>query len=134
MINTQEDKERGEGYKKLKHEVKNILLERVYQKLGSEFKDAVKFSIGATPLTFERYTYNKEGSIMGWLVDKNYYNSILPHNTAVEDLFLVGHWNFPGFGVPGVLVSGYYLAKMILQEEGIDLEQKFKDHESMKKD
>ncbi len=130
---TSENKERGEGYKKLKHEVKNILLERVYQKLGSEFKDAVKFSIGATPLTFERYTYNKEGSIMGWLVDKNYYNSILPHNTAVEDLFLVGHWNFPGFGVPGVLVSGYYLAKMILQEEGIDLEQKFKDHESMKK-
>jgi len=32
-----------------------------------------------------------------------------------DNLYLVGHWVFPGFGVPGMMTSGYYVAKEILE-------------------
>lgn len=45
--------------------------------------------------------------------------------TDIRDLYLVGQWVFPGFGVAGVMASGYYLAKEILKGEGIDLKKEF---------
>jgi len=35
---------------------------------------------------------------------------------------------FPGFGIAGVMVSGYYLVKEILKSEGIDLKKEFAEH------
>jgi phosphoribosylaminoimidazole (AIR) synthetase len=40
----------------------------------------------------------------------------------------VGHWVFPGFGVPGVMASGYYLARKILEKDNIDLESRMKSY------
>ncbi len=37
-------------------------------------------------------------------------------------------WVFPGFGVPGVVASGYYLAKKILEKDKIDLEDRMKSY------
>jgi phytoene dehydrogenase-like protein len=61
---------------------------------------------------------------MGWKVDKAHYGKFVPQTTPIESLYLVGHWVFPGFGVPGVMASGYYLAKKILEKEGVDLTSK----------
>jgi len=115
---------RGEQYRGLKEDVKNKIIDRVCSKLGEEFREAIRYSLAATPLTFERYTYNEKGSFMGWKVDKAHYGKFVPQTTPIENLYLVGHWVFPGFGVPGVMASGYYLAKKILEKEGVDLASK----------
>ena len=47
----------------------------------------------------------------------------MKQRTAIKDLFLVGQWVFPGFGIAGVMASGYYLAKEILKDECIDLKK-----------
>jgi len=117
---------RGKQYRQVKEEVKNKIINRVCAKLGEEFRGAIRYSFAATPLTFERYTYNEKGSFMGWKVDKAHYGKFIPQTTPIENLYLVGHWVFPGFGVPGVMASGYYLAKKILEKDKIDLEGKMK--------
>jgi len=119
---------RGDQYKQLKEDVKNKIINRICAKLGEEFRMAIKYSLAATPLTFERYTYNKEGSFLGWKMDKKHYGNFIPQTTPIDNLYLVGHWVFPGFGVPGVMASGYYLAKKIFEKENIDLESIFKSY------
>ena len=49
----------------------------------------------------------------------------MKQRTAIDDLYLAGQWVFPGLGVAGVMASGYYLAKEILKDEGIDLKKDF---------
>ncbi len=119
---TNNSKIRGEEYKKTKEEVFKIILERITRKLGEDFQQAIKFSLASTPLTLERYTYNEKGSIMGWKMDKKNYGKFFRHETAIDNLFLVGQWTFPGGGVPGAMAGGYYLAKNILAKESINLE------------
>ena len=46
----------------------------------------------------------------------------------MPNLYLVGQWVFPGFGVAGVMASGYYLAKNFLKLDGIDLERDYKNY------
>jgi len=121
-------KVRGKQYRQLKEDVKNKIIERVCARLGEEFRKAIRYSLAATPLTFERYTYNEKGSFMGWKVDKAHYGKFIPQSTPIENLYLVGHWVFPGFGVPGVMASGYYLAKKILEKDKIDLEGRMRSY------
>jgi phytoene dehydrogenase-like protein len=119
---------RGEKYKKLKKEVEKILLDRIGQHMGSEFMGAISFHELSTPLTYERYTYSKNGSFMGWAIEQSQYGRYMKQRTDIEDLYLVGQWVFPGFGVAGVMASGYYLAKEILKSEGIDLKKDFTEY------
>ncbi|MEW5817387.1 MAG: NAD(P)/FAD-dependent oxidoreductase [Spirochaetota bacterium] len=125
---TEGTREQGEPYYQLKTQVKNSLLDRVCQKLGEEFRGVIRYSLASTPLTFERYTYNEKGSFMGWKVDRAHYGKFLPQTTPIKNFYLAGQWVFPGFGVPGVMASGYYAAKTILAREGINLETRMKDH------
>lgn len=122
------NRERGEAYYRLKSEITNTVVARLDSLLGSEFKDAIVLADLSTPITFERYTYSKNGSFMGWAIDARNYGKFLPQKTEVQDLYLCGQWVFPGFGVAGVMASGYYLAKDLLKPDGIDLEQDFKNY------
>ena len=125
---TEIDRTRGEKYKLLKKEVEEILMNRIGERMGSDFVDAVTYHELSTPLTYERYTYSKNGSFMGWSVEQSQYGKFLKQRTDINDLYLVGQWVFPGFGVAGVMASGYYLAKEILKHDGIDLKKDFTQH------
>jgi phytoene dehydrogenase-like protein len=118
---------RGAAYKDLKEQAARILMDRACERLGEDFRQAVLFSIPSTPLTFEHYTNSEQGSFMGWSYDAKDYGKFLPQTTPVYNLYMVGQWTFPGFGVAGVMAGGYYLAKKLLAAEGIDLEQRYKD-------
>lgn len=122
---TEDGSVRGEGYQKLKARVSEILLERIEKHLGSQFRNAIAHHELSTPITYERYTYSKNGSFMGWSARQADYGKYLRQRTAVQDLFFVGQWVFPGFGVAGVMASGYYLAKEILKSDGIQLKKAF---------
>jgi phytoene dehydrogenase-like protein len=125
---TGENRERGEAYYKLKSEVMDTVLSRIASSLGNEFKDNLVHSELSTPITFERYTYSKRGSFMGFAIDAKNYGKFMKQKTEVPNLYLCGQWVFPGFGVAGVMASGYYLAKDLLKPEGIDLEGDFKNY------
>ncbi|NMD71757.1 NAD(P)/FAD-dependent oxidoreductase [Bacillus sp. DNRA2] len=116
---------RSDDYLALKKRVEMTVLNRIINHLGNEFAKAVVFNELSTPLTYERYTNNYHGSFMGWSVEEKEYGKYLKQRTDIKNLFLVGQWVFPGFGVAGVMASGYYLAKEILKDEGIDLKQEF---------
>lgn len=125
---TEEGGKRGEKYKALKREVEEILLNRIGRHMGDDFLDAVSYHELSTPITYERYTYSKNGSFMGWSVEQGQYGKFLKQRTDIKDLYLVGQWVFPGFGVAGVMASGYYLAREILKNEGIDLKKDFTEY------
>jgi phytoene dehydrogenase-like protein len=125
---TEAGRNRGDKYRELKKEVEKILLDRIGKHMGSDFMNAVSYHELSTPMTYERYTYSKNGSFMGWSATQSEYGKYLKQRTDVKDLYLVGQWVFPGFGVAGVMASGYYLAKEILKSEGIDLKKDFTEY------
>lgn len=125
---TEDNGKRGEKYKTLKNEVEKILMERIGKHIGSDFVDAITYHELSSPVTYERYTYSKNGSFMGWSIEQSQYGKYLKQRTDIKDLYLVGQWVFPGFGVAGVMASGYYLAKEILKREGIDLKRDFTEY------
>lgn len=121
-------RERGEAYYKLKSEVVNIVLSRLDSSLGNGFKDSLVLAELSTPITFERYTCSKNGSFMGWAIDDRNYGKFMKQKTDVPCLYLCGQWVYPGFGVAGVMASGYYLAKDLLKLDGIDLERDYRNY------
>jgi phytoene dehydrogenase-like protein len=126
--NTGAEKVRGEAYKALKKRVEDGVLKRIEKHLGNDFMNAIAYHELSTPVTYERYTYSCQGSYMGWSADEKEYGRFMKQRTDIKDLYLVGQWVFPGFGVAGVMASGYYLAKEILISEGIDLKKDFTDY------
>lgn len=125
---TENKKVRGSAYRSLKKQVEETIMNRIHSHLGDDFIKAVSHHELSTPLTFERYTYSQNGSFMGWSVEAKEYGSFMKQRTKIKDLFLVGQWVFPGFGVASVMASGYYLAKEILKDEGIDLKKDFTEY------
>lgn len=120
---TNEERKRGKDYYNLKKQTKEVILQRIYEKL--DFQKNVLHTELSTPLTFERYTNSAKGSFMGWAYDKPNYGKFIKHQTKVDGLSIVGQWTFPGFGIAGVMAGGYYLAKDLLKESDIDLEKEF---------
>jgi len=92
---------RGEKYKKLKNEVADILINRVEQTLNIDLDSHIEFIDISTPITYLRYTGNKNGTMMGARPGKeNMQAGIAHHQTPVKNLFLGGHWAELGGGVP----------------------------------
>lgn len=129
---TGSDRMRGEEYKKLKENVEEVLLKCIGKHMGGEFINAISYHELSTPITYERYTYSKNGSFMGWSAKQSEYGKYLKQKTDINYLYLVGQWVFPGFGVAGVMASGYYLAKEILKCDGIDLKKDFTEYFAVK--
>lgn len=125
---TKDGGHRGNKYRNLKKEVEKILLDRIGKHMGSDFIDALSYHELSTPITYERYTYSKNGSFMGWSIEQSEYGKYLKQRTDIHNLYFVGQWVFPGFGVAGVMASGYYLAKEILNSDGIDLKKDFTEY------
>jgi len=70
----------------------------------------------STPLTLERYTSNFEGAAYGWEQSPNQAGPRrLSPRTPIENLYLAGHWTYPGGGVAAVAVSGRIIAQEILK-------------------
>jgi phytoene dehydrogenase-like protein len=61
----------------------------------------------ATPLTFERITGNLKGSITGWkLTPAQSMAKISKTLPGLENFWMVGHWVYPGGGVPCGVATG----------------------------
>lgn len=72
----------------------------------------------ATPHSFFKYTYNRDGSIYGWAsTPEQISQSLMPTRTQIPGLFLCGHWVTGGLGqggVASVVTSGRIAASKVI--------------------
>lgn len=108
---------RGAAYQELKEEFARVLVKRVDQSLAPGLREHIVLMEVATPLTYERYTSNRAGSIMGATPSKrNIRNKIAHYRTPVENLLLAGHWAEYGGGLPVAMKAAANSSLMILRE------------------
>jgi len=90
------------------------LLERRWPGLAEQ----VEMSDVATPVTFERYTGNWQGSTTGWLSTPRaalmQMSKTLP---KLKNFYLIGQWTEPGGGLPGGVRSGRGVIRIICHKD-----------------
>ncbi|NOQ28064.1 MAG: NAD(P)-binding protein [Bacteroidales bacterium] len=109
---------RGEKYKKLKTEVAETLIQRVEKELSIDIKKHILFYDVSTPITYLRYTGNKNGTMMGARPGKeNMQAGIAHHQTVVKNLILSGHWSDLGGGVPISVKAAINAVLLVLKKD-----------------
>lgn len=95
------------------------LLEQFYPGI----KDDIEVVDVATPLTYERYTGNWQGSSCGWLLTKKTLplsikglSKTLP---KLRNFYVIGQWVEPGGSVPVVAMSGRNIIQQICREDNL---------------
>ena len=92
---------RGALYHETKQKYADILIERVESMLNIELKKHILHLDIATPITHQRYTGNKNGTMMGARPGKTNYKAKIAHyQTPIKNVYLSGHWATLGGGVP----------------------------------
>lgn len=109
---------KGKKYKKLKDKYAQILINRVQEKFAPDLKKHILFYDVSTPVTYLRYTGNKNGTMMGQRPGKhNIKNKVASYKTPVNNLYQSGHWADLGGGVPVAVKSAMNTSLMILKKE-----------------
>ena len=101
-------------YKEAKEKAKEIAVRRAGEYFP-QIKGRVEVVDVATPVTFERYTANREGSIQGWRMTPQMMRRMnLPMRpTRMPNLFMVGQWVVVGGGIPTSVTGGAKVADMV---------------------
>ncbi|MGC9367512.1 MAG: phytoene desaturase family protein [bacterium] len=75
----------------------------------------------ATPLTFERYTGNWQGSFEGWLITPENSYTLMKRMSqtlpGLQNFYMCGQWVEPGGGLPTSVMSGRRLVKTLCRED-----------------
>ena len=112
-------------YVQKKDQVAGLIISLLEQRFHG-ITDQVEVVDVATPMTFERFTGNWQGSFEGWLITpENAYTMMKPMAQTVPGLrnfYMCGQWVEPGGGLPTSVMSGRRLLKQICREDG----QRFK--------
>ncbi|MCS7071101.1 MAG: hypothetical protein NZM00_06320, partial [Anaerolinea sp.] len=76
----------------------------------------------ATPLSYERYTNNWNGSTCGWLLSRETMPMLIrgvPHTLpGLRQFYMAGQWTEPGGSVPFAAASGRNVIQMICAADG----------------
>lgn len=111
-------KQRNEAYKQLKNDVANVLINRVAEKLAPGLREHILFYEVATPVTYERYSSNKNGSMMGTRPGKtNFRLKVAHYKTPLENVIVGGQWAELGGGVPIAVKAAYNASLIVLKEQ-----------------
>jgi phytoene dehydrogenase-like protein len=80
-------------------------------------RDDVEVADVATPVTWERYTGNWQGSYEGWIPTVKTFGTTLPKKLpGLRNFYMTGQWVFPGGGVPMCMAQGKNLIREIAKE------------------
>jgi phytoene dehydrogenase-like protein len=79
-------------------------------------REHIEVMDAASPLTYERYTSNRQGATTGW----NWNPALAPHFNFAKDLpiqnfYAAGHYTFNPGGVPTAMITAWYIAREILK-------------------
>lgn len=93
-------------------------VEQVYPGLSED----IEMVDVATPLSYERYTGNWQGSSCGWLLTRDtmfmMINGIQKTLPGLRNFYMVGQWVEPGGSLPVVAMSGRNAIQLICHEDG----------------
>jgi len=73
----------------------------------------------ATPVTWERYTGNWQGSMEGWLMTRKTFPPFRMSRTlpGLKRFYMIGQWVEPGGGVPPAAMSGRNVMQIICKRD-----------------
>jgi phytoene dehydrogenase-like protein len=73
----------------------------------------------ATPMTWERYTGNWQGSMEGWLISRKTFPPFRMSRTlpGLKDFYMAGQWVEPGGGVPTAALSGRNVVQVLCKRD-----------------
>lgn len=101
---------------------KENILTQVVSVLEQRFpgiKDQIEVADVATPLTYERYTGNWQGSMEGWLITNSSMLKQIPKTLpGLKNFYMIGQWVRPGGGLPPAAQSGRNIVKTICKRDG----------------
>jgi phytoene dehydrogenase-like protein len=92
------------------------------EKRFSGISDQIEAVDVATPMTYERYTGNWQGSMEGWLITtktmsmsmRGGMDKTLP---GLDNFYMAGQWVEPGGGVPTAAMPGRRVSQMICKQD-----------------
>lgn len=109
---------RGDEYKNIKQNVADILIDRVEKELGIDLRSHIVYLDIATPITHQRYTGNRNGTMMGARPGKSNMQAKIAHyKTPVPNVFLSGHWAELGGGIPVAVRAALNSTLLVLKAE-----------------
>jgi phytoene dehydrogenase-like protein len=98
----------------------DILIDKLEQ-FYPGIKADIEFVDVATPLSYERYTGNWQGSNCGWLLTKQtlplMLKGVRKTLPGLRNFYRIGQWVEPGGSVPIVAMSGRNVVQQICQED-----------------
>ncbi len=100
---------------------KEQIAEKVVALLDRRFPglaDQVEMSDVATPITYNRYTGNWQGSYEGWLITTKTFGMRMSKTLpGLANFYMCGQWVEPGGGVPIVALSGRNVIQLICKRD-----------------
>lgn len=115
--NAKGDFVRTEAYKKLKDAFAQVILDRVSEKMCPNLREHILFYEVATPITYYRYTGNKNGTMMGTRPGKkNMQSKIAHYRTPIQNLIIGGQWAELGGGVPIAVKTAFNSSLIVLKK------------------
>lgn len=107
-------------YREVKKELEEIVLTILKKTFPSIAIEQTICKVSATPLTYERYTKNRKGSMYGFEKTQEFVVSTQRHSNvhpAVNNLLFCSQWTSVAGGTYGAITEGIKVANQILKRE-----------------
>ena len=119
---------RGEAYYEFKQRYADVIVDRVERTLGVDLHSRIEIREIATPVTYGRFTGNKDGAIMGYRPTRsNMWARLASRTTPVGNVLIGGQWAEIGGGLPAAVRAGANAAAIVLKAELPDAFAALKD-------
>lgn len=108
----------SEAYRREKENILTQVIETLEERFPG-IKDQIEVADIATPLTYERYTGNWQGSMEGWMITNQSMRKRIPKTLpGLKNFYMIGQWVQPGGGLPPAAQSGRDIVKRICKING----------------
>jgi phytoene dehydrogenase-like protein len=105
-------------YKAEKEEAARNIIKALDQRFQG-LADQVEMYDVATPVTFQRYTGNWQGSYEGWLITTKTLRMQMKNTLpGLDNFYMIGQWVAPGGGLPSGIVTGRQVVQIICRRDG----------------
>jgi len=106
------------AYNKKKKQIGQIVVALLEQRFPG-ISEQVEMIDVATPLTWERYTGNWNGSFEGWMPPpQNIMKPMSKTLPGLDNFYMVGQWVGPGGGLPTGLIHGREVIQTLCAQDG----------------
>jgi phytoene dehydrogenase-like protein len=110
-------KQDPERYKAEKERIADVVVTSLDQRFPG-LAAQVEMRDVATPMTFERYTGNWQGTYEGWLITtKNSSLRMKKTLPGLANFYMAGQWVMPGGGLPSGIMTGRYVTQIICKQD-----------------